>query len=75
MEPLLIDSLPVFRSLLYYGAIYGILVAVAYWIYTDARDRGNRYALLWGLATLVFAILAVLPYLYLRWRNGPEANP
>ncbi|MDR5673978.1 putative membrane protein [Halalkaliarchaeum sp. AArc-CO] len=73
MDPLVVESLPTIRSLLYYGAVYGILVAVAYWVYTDARARGSRYAVLWGLATLVFAILAVIPYMYLRWRDGTEA--
>ncbi|MEF8781002.1 MAG: hypothetical protein V5A46_10025 [Haloferacaceae archaeon] len=72
MDPLLIDGLPVIRDLLYYGAVYGVLVAVAYWVYADARDRGSRYPALWGAATLVFAILAVIPYLYLRWRAAPE---
>lgn len=74
MDPLLVESLPTIRSLLYYGAVYGILVAVAYWVYTDARARGSRYAALWGLATLVFAILAVIPYMYLRWRDGVDAG-
>ncbi len=59
------------RSLVYYGAIYGITIAVAFWIYRDARSRGSRYAPIWAVATLVFTIVAVLPYLYLRWRAGP----
>ena len=74
MDPLLVDSVPTIRSLLYYGAVYGILVAVAYWVYTDARERGSRYAALWGLATLVFAILVVIPYMYLRWRDSAETG-
>lgn len=59
------------RSLVYYGAVYGITVAVAFWIYRDARSRGSRYAVIWAAATLVFTIVAVLPYLYLRRRAGP----
>lgn len=59
------------RSVLYYGAIYGITIAVAFWIYRDARHRGRstRRAGLWAAATLVFAIFAVLPYLYFRQRS------
>lgn len=74
MDPLLIDGLSAVRSTLYYGAIYGILLAVAYWMYIDARERGSRYAALWAIATLLFAILAVIPYLYLRWRAGTDAS-
>lgn len=52
--------------------IYGVLVAAAVWIYRDASARGNRYALLWALATLVFAIVPVLVYLY-RYRDAGPA--
>lgn len=63
------------RTYLYYGAIYGITVGVAFWIYRDARYRGQSSgrAGAWAAATLVFTILAVLPYLYFRWRaTNPE---
>lgn len=58
------------RAVLYYGAIYGITVAVAFWIYRDARRRGRSSgrAGAWAVATLAFTIVAVLPYLYFRWR-------
>jgi hypothetical protein len=56
------------RSAVYYAAIYGVTVLVAIWIYRDARSRGSRFAPVWALATLVFTIAAVLPYLYFRWR-------
>ncbi|MFC7325329.1 hypothetical protein ACFQMF_12150 [Halorubrum rutilum] len=52
-------------------AVYGILVAAAAWIYRDARARGNRYAVVWAVATLVFAIVPVLAYLYLHRDAGP----
>lgn len=74
MDPLLIDGLSAVRSTLYYGAIYGILIAVAYWVYTDARERDSPYAVLWAVATLLFAILAVIPYLYLRWRAASDVS-
>ena len=51
--------------------IYGIVVAVAVWIYRDAKARGSRYAILWGVATLVFAIVPVLLYMYLHRDVGP----
>jgi len=58
------------RSYLYYGAIYGITVAVAAWIFRDVRRRGGgtRRAAAWAIATLVFTILAVLAYLFVRSR-------
>lgn len=60
-----------FRSVLYYGAVYGIVLAVAVWIYRDAKARGSDRALAWFLATLVFTILPVLAYLYLHRDAGP----
>ncbi|TKX75750.1 hypothetical protein EXE46_01245 [Halorubrum sp. GN11_10-6_MGM] len=51
--------------------IYGVVVAAAAWIYRDARARGNRYAILWALATLLFTIVPVLAYLYLHRDAGP----
>lgn len=65
-------ALPDLRALAYYGALYGVLVAVAAWIYRDARERGRRprRAAAWAGATLVFSILTVLLYLYLRGRSA-----
>lgn len=63
------------RSVLYYGAIYGIVVAVAAWIYRDAKRRGSDRALVWFLATLVFTILPVLLYMYLHRDVGPAVGP
>jgi len=67
MDPLLVDLATV-RSVIYYGAIYSIVVGMAVWIYRDARSRGSRFPLAWALATLVFTIIPVLSYLYLRQR-------
>jgi len=62
------------RSLLYYGAVYGIVLAVAVWIYRDAKARGSDRALAWGLATLVFTIVPVLAYLYVYRGDGPAED-
>lgn len=51
-------------------AVYGVVVAAAAWIYRDARARGSRYAVVWGISTLVFTILPVLAYLYLHRDAG-----
>ncbi len=51
--------------------IYGIVVAVAVWIYRDAKARGSDRAVLWFLATLVFTIVPVLVYMYLNREAGP----
>lgn len=70
MDPVLLQ-LDAFRSFLYYGAIYGIVLAVAVWIYRDAKSRGSDRALAWFAATLVLTILPVLLYLYLNRDAGP----
>ncbi|WP_092730752.1 ABA4-like family protein [Halopenitus persicus] len=71
MVPLAVD-LATARSLLYYGAIYGVVLAVAVWIYRDARDRGIGYPAVWAVATLVLTIVPVLAYLYVRGRRSPD---
>ncbi|SMO68861.1 hypothetical protein [Halorubrum cibi] len=70
MDPALLQ-VATFRSVLYYGAVYGIVLAVAVWIYRDAKARGSDRALAWFLATLVFTILPVLAYMYLHRDAGP----
>lgn len=61
------------RSLVYFAAVYGVTLAVAVWVFRDARERGFRYPALWGVGTVLFTILAVLPYLYLRLRSERRA--
>ncbi|WP_096391587.1 hypothetical protein [Halopenitus persicus] len=68
MDPLVVD-LATARSLLYYGAIYGVVLAVAVWIYRDAREHGIGYPAVWAVATLVLTIVPVLAYLYVRSRQ------
>jgi len=51
--------------------IYGVVVAAAVWIYRDAKARGSRYAIAWGVATLIFTIIPVLIYMYLHRDIGP----
>lgn len=70
MEPLLVEF-AIIRAVLYYGAVYGVVIGMAVWIYRDARSRGSRAPLGWALATLVLTIVPVLGYLYLRWRAEP----
>ncbi|TKX78523.1 hypothetical protein EXE53_20735 [Halorubrum sp. SD626R] len=71
MDPVTFATL---RSLLYYGAIYGIVLAVAVWIYRDAKARGSDRALAWCLATLAFTIVPVLAYLYVYRGDGPTED-
>ncbi|GAB7090360.1 hypothetical protein JCM18237_06310 [Halorubrum luteum] len=73
MDPVVLQF-DAFRSFLYYGAIYGIVLAVAVWIYRDAKARGSDRALVWFLATLVFTILPVLLYMYLHRDVGPASR-
>jgi phage shock protein PspC (stress-responsive transcriptional regulator) len=72
MDPVLVRVAAV-RSILYYGAVYGIVLAVAVWIYRDAKARGSNRALAWFVATLLFTILPVLLYLYLHRDIGPAS--
>ena len=51
--------------------VYGVVLAVAVWIYRDAKARGSRHALGWAAATVVFAIVPVLLYMYLHRDVGP----
>lgn len=51
--------------------VYGIVVAAAVWIYRDAKARGSRYAIVWGLSTLILTIIPVLVYMYLHRDVGP----
>ncbi|MGZ0746535.1 MULTISPECIES: hypothetical protein [unclassified Haloparvum] len=73
MDPLFVDLATV-RSVLYYGAVYAIVVGMAAWIYQDAKSRGSRAPLAWALATLALTIIPVVSYLYLRWRATPAAG-
>lgn len=73
MDPLFVELATV-RSVLYYGAIYAIVVGMAVWIYRDADSRGSRAPLAWALATLAFTIIPVVSYLYLRWRANPTTD-
>lgn len=61
------------RSVLYYGAVYGVVLAVAVWLYRDAKARGSDRAAAWFVATLVFTILPVLAYMYIHRDAGPAA--
>lgn len=61
-------------ALLILGLIYLIVAFVlAYWVYTDADQRGNENAALWALAvggltllTLIGGLLALAVYLWDR---------
>lgn len=56
------------REWAYFIAIYGITIAVSIWVYRDARDRGNRWAPVWGIMGLVLPGIVHLTYFYLRVR-------
>lgn len=65
LETTAIDTL---REWAYFIAIYGITIAVTVWMYRDARERGNRFAPLWGITGLILPGIVHLTYFYLRVR-------
>ncbi len=51
--------------------ILAIAAVIGYAIYTDAKARGMN-AVLWGIASFAFALLAVPLYLIVRKPRLPE---
>lgn len=38
-----------------------VIVFLAYWVYSDARDRGSNHAFAWGIAVLLLFLMGLLP--------------
>lgn len=69
MELLFLD-LSTVRTLLYYGAIYAVVIGFAAWIYQDAKREEIAYPAVWALATLVLTIIPVILYMVVKTRRG-----
>ena len=51
-----------------------IFIGIAYWVYSDAKKRGNPNALLWAILTFFFTLLGLILY-FLIGRNQGTAGP
>lgn len=51
-----------------------ISVGIAYWIYKDAKRRGDPNAVLWAVVGFFFNLLGLIIYLVVR-SKGPTAPP
>jgi apolipoprotein N-acyltransferase len=58
-----------------------IEIALTYWVYTDAKKRGNPNAVLWGVLTFFLGLLGLLIYILVGRNQGtamggpPPAGP
>ena len=58
-----------------YGLILLVQVALIYWVYSDARDRGNDKAGLWALLVFLTPIIGLLIYLLVGRDQGNRSPP
>ena len=49
---------------------FAIAFAIAYWVYTDAKKRGNPNALIWGILTFVSTLIGLVLYLVIGRNQG-----
>lgn len=55
--------------------LLGISIAIALWIYRDAKERGITSAALWAILGFLFNILGLVIYLIARKGMEPPAAP
>ncbi len=55
--------------------LLGISIAIALWIYRDAKERGITSAALWAILGFLFNILGLVIYLIARKGMQPPAAP
>jgi hypothetical protein len=62
-----------------FGGVFGcvcwliglaIAAAIAYWVYNDAKKRGNPNAVLWGVVSFFFTLLGLILYLLIGRNQG-----
>jgi|GEM_PF-2010449 len=47
-------------------AMTALWIYVAYWVYTDANDRGMDSATLWGVITFLTGLIGLVIYFLIR---------
>jgi hypothetical protein len=55
--------------------VLAIYVAIAYWIYTDAKKRGNPNAVIWAIVGFVLGLIGLLLYVLIGRNQGTSAPP
>ncbi len=61
---------------MFYGSYYSVFyllgsVAVAYFLYTDAKKRGGN-EVMWGILGFFFSVVTLIVYLVLRESNSSK---
>jgi hypothetical protein len=64
-----ISAAPIAASAGAYVLLLVVWAAIALGVFVHATRTGNRYALLWGIATLVFPIASAVIYVARVWWN------
>ena len=56
--------------------IFAVQLGVVYWVYQDARKRGNPNAVLWAVLTFFSTLIGLILYLILgRNQEAPGGPP
>jgi len=45
-------------------------IAITYWVYTDAKKRGNPNAVLWAVVTFFFTLIGLILYVLIGRNQG-----
>lgn len=61
--------------LLFSLGIFAAWVYASYWVYKDARRRGSRHALAWGVGVFLIGLIGLLLYLFVRDDIGGGRGP
>ena len=64
-------------GLLFFVLPLAISIAIAWWIYRDANQRGNPQAVLWAVLGFFFNVIGLIIYLIARppGPGGPPTSP
>jgi hypothetical protein len=49
-------------------------IGIAYWVYNDAKKRGNPNAILWAVLTFFFTLLGLILYFLIGRNQGTSAG-
>ena len=52
-----------------------IAVGAAYWVYNDAKKRGNPNAVLWAVLTFFFTLIGLILYFVIGRNQGTTGTP
>ena len=49
---------------------FAIAAAIAYWVYNDAKKRGNPNAIVWAILTFISTVIGLVLYLIIGRNQG-----